>query len=96
MAITDEDVTKIAALARLKIEQADIAAYANNLSNIINLVDEMDQIDTREIKAMAHPFDNTTRLREDIVSEQDQRDELLAIAPKTESGLYLVPKVIEE
>lgn len=96
MTITHDDVKKMAHLARLEIDEADIAAYANNLSNVLGLVDEMNQADTQDIKPMAHPFDNTTRLRVDVVSEKDQRDTLLAIAPETESGLYLVPKVIEE
>ncbi len=96
MAITNDEVKKIAQLAGLQVTEADIATYADNLSNILNLVGQMDNADTSEVKPMAHPFDNSARLRADVVSEQDQRDALLAIAPETESGLYLVPKVIEE
>lgn len=96
MAIKDDEVKKIASLARLKIADGDISSYAGNLNNILKLVDQMDQLDTSEVKPMAHPFDNSTRLRTDTVSEADQRDALLALAPETESGLYLVPKVIEE
>ncbi len=96
MTITHEDVKKIALLARLQINEADVPAYSKNLSNIIKLVEEMNQIDTREVKPMAHPFDNTVRFRTDEVTEPDQRDALLSLTPATESGLYLVPKVIEE
>jgi aspartyl-tRNA(Asn)/glutamyl-tRNA(Gln) amidotransferase subunit C len=90
-----DDVKKIAYLARLKIDEADIPGYVSNLSNILELVEQMNSVDTEGVLPMSHPMDAVQRLREDAVTEADQRDMFQEVAPKTEDGLYLVPKVIE-
>lgn len=95
MLLDKDAVNSIAHLARLAIEPADVAGYAHNLSNILDLVEQMNQVDTANVEPMAHPQDAVQRLREDQVTEADQRDHFQANAPQTESGLYLVPKVIE-
>ena len=95
MSLTKQDVENIAHLARLAIDDADIPNYANNLSNILELVEQMNAIDTTDVEPMAHPLDAVQRLRKDDVTEQNQRDHYQQIAPHTEAGLYLVPKVIE-
>ncbi|MEI7796567.1 MAG: Asp-tRNA(Asn)/Glu-tRNA(Gln) amidotransferase subunit GatC [Methylococcaceae bacterium] len=89
------EVKKIAHLARLGIEDENVAAYADDLNGILTLMTQMSELDTTEIKPMAHPMDQVQRLRVDNVSETNQRDYFQIIAPQTESGLYLVPKVIE-
>lgn len=89
------DVQKIAHLARLAIDEADIAHYATNLSNILHLVEQMDSVDTDKVKPMAHPLDEVQRLREDEVTEINQREQFQQCAPSTSDGLYLVPQVIE-
>lgn len=95
MSISPEEVLKIANLARLQIKQDEVEQYATDLSNIINLVEQMNAVDTTDILPMAHPLDATQRLREDQVTEDNQRDKFQAVAPSAEKGLYLVPKVIE-
>jgi len=95
VALNDEDIRKIAWLARLQIEEADIPKYAGELSRVLDLVDQLDQIPTGEVEPMAHPTDAVQRLREDRVTEQNQREKFQAIAPLAEAGLYLVPRVIE-
>lgn len=95
MSLDKEQVIKIAHLARLKIEQADVEGYATNLSNILGLVEQMNAVDTSQVVPMSHPFDAVQRLREDVVTEQDQREAFQQLAPQAEDGLYLVPKVIE-
>jgi aspartyl-tRNA(Asn)/glutamyl-tRNA(Gln) amidotransferase subunit C len=95
MSLDKTQVEKIAHLARLQIDPADIPAYATNLSNILDLVEQMSAVDTEGVNPMAHPTDAVQRLREDAVTETDQRDQFQAIAPQVENGLYLVPKVIE-
>ncbi len=95
MSLGSEDVKKIAHLARLAIDESDIDAYAKNLSSIIDLVEQMNNVDTSGVTPMAHPQDIAQRLREDKVLETNQREHYQRIAPSTESGLYLVPKVIE-
>jgi aspartyl-tRNA(Asn)/glutamyl-tRNA(Gln) amidotransferase subunit C len=95
MSLDKNDVEKIAHLARLSIDEAVIPEYANDLNNILNLVEQMSAVDTNGILPMAHPLDAHQRLRPDAVTEVDQREAFQAIAPKTEAGVYLVPKVIE-
>jgi aspartyl-tRNA(Asn)/glutamyl-tRNA(Gln) amidotransferase subunit C len=95
MSLTKQDVENIAHLARLAIDDADIPNYANNLSNILELVEQMNAIETTDVEPMAHPLDAVQRLRKDEVTEQNQRDHYQQVAPLTEAGLYLVPKVIE-
>ncbi len=95
MSLERDDVEKIAHLARLGIAEQDIPEYARNLSNILDLVAQMDSADTDNVEPMAHPMEMVQRLREDMVTETDQRDHFQQVAPQTENGLYLVPKVIE-
>jgi len=95
MALDSEDVRKIAKLARLAIDAADVPGYASSLSNILGLVERMNSVDTTGVVPMSHPLDAVQRLRDDVVTETDQRDEFQRIAPATENGLYLVPRVIE-
>ena len=95
MSLTANDVKKIAHLARLGIEESQIEHYAQDLSKVLDLMTQMSQTDTQDVKPMAHPLDQIQRLRPDSVSETNQREQFQAIAPQTEAGLYLVPKVIE-
>ena len=95
MSIDVDEVKKIAKLASLSIDDADAQSYATNLSDILDLVAQMNEIDTSGVTPMSHPFDAVQRLREDEVTDLNRRDDFMAIAPKTEDGLYLVPKVIE-
>ncbi len=95
MSLDRSDVEQTAHLARLQIDAADMDAYSNALNRILELVDQMQAVDTTAIQPLAHPLDAVQRLRRDEVSEPNQRDTLLALAPATEAGLFLVPKVIE-
>ncbi|MGD0961929.1 MAG: Asp-tRNA(Asn)/Glu-tRNA(Gln) amidotransferase subunit GatC [Methylomonas sp.] len=95
MSLTTDDVKKIAHLARLGIAEQDIEHYAKDLSGILDLMRQMSAFPTQGVKPMAHPLDQTQRLREDEVTETDRRGLYQSIAPQTEAGLYLVPKVIE-
>jgi len=95
MSLEADDVKKIAHLARLDIEEKNIEGYATSLTSILDLVDQMNAVDTTDVQPMAHPMDVAQRLRADEVLEENQRENFQKIAPKTEDGLYLVPKVIE-
>lgn len=95
MSLTADEVKKIAHLARLGIEQQDVAAYAQDLSGMLDLMTQMGELNTDGVEPMAHPMDQAQRLRTDVVTEQDKREKFQAIAPQVEDGLYLVPKVIE-
>lgn len=95
MSLDRSDVEQIAHLARLQIDTADIDPYGQALNSILELVDRMQAVDTAGVEPLAHPLDAVQRLRADEVSEPNQRETLMAIAPATEDGLFLVPKVIE-
>jgi len=95
MSLDNTEVKRIAHLARLAIDEDDIPKYAHNLTNILDLVDQMGAVDTDNVKPMAHPLDTLQRLRQDSVTEPDQRDHFQKISPAVENGLFLVPKVIE-
>jgi aspartyl-tRNA(Asn)/glutamyl-tRNA(Gln) amidotransferase subunit C len=95
MSLCATDVKKIAHLARLGIEEKDVSFYAQDLSGMLDLVAQMNALNTDAVSTMAHPLEQTQRLRPDGVSEINQREHFQIIAPQVEAGLYLVPKVIE-
>jgi aspartyl-tRNA(Asn)/glutamyl-tRNA(Gln) amidotransferase subunit C len=93
--ISREDIEKVAVLARIRVDDEQVSALETDLGNILDLVDQLSAADTDAIEPMAHPLDAVQRLRPDQVTETDQRAAFQAIAPATENGLYLVPRVIE-
>ena len=95
MEITDEVIRNIAELAQLKVDQDDIQPLAAAMKNILDLADQMQSIDTSNVEPVLSPLDATQQLRADKVTEEDQRELFQAIAPETEDGLYLVPRVVE-
>ena len=95
MSLELSDVKRIAHLARIEIDDAGAETALQQLSGILGLIEKMQAINTDGIAPMSHSQDVTQRLREDVVSETDQRALFQSIAPAVENGLYLVPKVIE-
>jgi aspartyl-tRNA(Asn)/glutamyl-tRNA(Gln) amidotransferase subunit C len=95
MALENSDIEKLAILARININDEMKTEVAAKISDILAMIDDMQAVDTSGIEPMANPLDATQRLREDIVTESNKRDELQAVAPSTKDGLYLVPKVID-
>lgn len=95
MSLTLNDVKRIAHLARIEVSEAEAEDYLRQLSNIFELVEQMQAVDTTGIAPMAHAQDVVLRLRPDLVTETDRREDYQSVAPQTEAGLYLVPKVIE-
>ena len=95
MSLDRSEVAKIAYLARLEVTSGELDAVAGDLSNILDLVEQMNGVDTAGVTPMAHPLHMAQRLRSDEVTESDRREVFQSVAPQTEAGLYLVPKVIE-
>lgn len=89
------EIEKLANLARLEVNAQTVSETAKSITNVLSLIDELQAIETSDIEPMAHPLDAKQRLRADTVSEPNQRESFQAIAPSTENGLYLVPKVID-
>jgi|TARA_R110000868_G_scaffold291517_3_gene551969 aspartyl-tRNA(Asn)/glutamyl-tRNA(Gln) amidotransferase subunit C len=93
--ISREDIEKVAVLARIRVDDEQVSALEKDLGNILDLVDQLGAADTDSVEPMAHPLNAVQRLRADEVTETNQREAFQAIAPATENGLYLVPRVIE-
>ena len=95
MSLDKKNIQHIAILSRLSVDESESGEYSQDLTRILSLVEEMNSVNTDGIEPMAHPLDLHARLREDRVTETDQRDHFQAIAPEVDQGHYLVPKVIE-
>ncbi|MBK6743663.1 MAG: Asp-tRNA(Asn)/Glu-tRNA(Gln) amidotransferase subunit GatC [Hydrogenophilales bacterium] len=95
MSLSLDDVKRIAHLARIRVSAEEVGQTRDRLNGIFELIAEMQAVDTTGVAPMAHARDVFQRLRPDVVTEPDRRAAYQAIAPQTENGLYLVPKVIE-
>jgi len=95
MPLSLEEVHHIAELARIGIGDAEAKGMQAQLNDIFELIGRMRTVDTEGIAPMTHGQDMKLRLREDVQTEGDQRERFLSVAPESEQGLYLVPKVIE-
>ena len=95
MSLTLEQVKRIAHLARIEISDDEALTTQGHLNGIFQLIEQMQAVDTAGVEPMAHAQDLSQRLRDDAVSESDRRAAYQAVAPETEAGLFLVPKVIE-
>jgi len=91
----DIDVNKVAMLARIKLTEKEAAELGPQLSGILGYIEKLAEVNTDGVDATAHPHDAAMPLRANIVTNGNRREELQQPAPKTESGLYIVPKVIE-
>lgn len=108
MALSIEDIKKIAHLARIEVSEADASATLTKLTGILGLIEQMQAVDTTGVEPMSHSQDVNQRLRDDVVTKTNLRDEFQKNAPAlgngrgngpteqaVSGGLYLVPKVIE-
>jgi aspartyl-tRNA(Asn)/glutamyl-tRNA(Gln) amidotransferase subunit C len=99
MSLTLSDVKRIANLAQLDMDEAHAETALTELNGIFALAEQMQAVDTTGVEPLSQPLAAVLalplRLREDVVTEENHRDDYQAPAPKTEDGLYLVPKVIE-
>ena len=95
MSISRDKIEQVAWLARIQLEESEKEALESKLSDILGMVDQLQAADTDGITPMAHPLDATQRLRPDEVTETNQRERFQAVAPETQDGLYLVPRVVE-
>ena len=95
MNLTEADIKRIARLARIAVTEQETQTIRGELSNIFQLIETMQAVDTKGIVPMSHSQDMVQRLREDRVTESNQRELFQSVAPRVDAGLYLVPKVIE-
>ena len=95
MSLNSADIKRIAHLARIEVSDTEAEATLTKLTGILGLIEQMQAVDTTGIVPMSHSQDVTQRLRDDVVTETNQRELFQSIAPAVKDGLYLVPKVIE-
>ena len=95
MSLSNDQVGHIARLARIALSDTELDATRAKLNGIFELIEQMQAVDTTGVEPMSHPQEVPPRLRADRVTETDRRDAFQKVAPQTEAGLYLVPKVIE-
>ncbi|MBX9815283.1 MAG: Asp-tRNA(Asn)/Glu-tRNA(Gln) amidotransferase subunit GatC [Sphingomonas sp.] len=95
MAVDIPTVQRIARLARIAIDEAGAARLAPELANILGWIEQLSEVDVSEVAPMTAVIPNQLRLRDDVVSDGDVRDAVLANAPQAEHGFFTVPKVIE-
>ncbi len=95
MAIEQDEIEKIAELARIRIAPDQIGQVTQRIIEILRMADQLQAVDTRDVEPMANPLDALQRLRADKVTEKNRRKAFQAIAPSVENGLYLVPRVVE-
>jgi aspartyl-tRNA(Asn)/glutamyl-tRNA(Gln) amidotransferase subunit C len=95
MALSEKDVLRIAELSRLEIASSQVPKMLGQLNAVFALVEQLAAVDTTGVEPLTHVQEAGLRLRVDAVSETNHREAYQAVAPATEAGLYLVPRVIE-
>ncbi len=95
MSVDHTTVRKIASLARIAASDAEVEAMVPELNNILGWIEQLGEVDTSAVQPMTAVIPNVLRLRDDVVSDGDVRDKILANAPAPEHGFFGVPKVIE-
>ena len=95
MSLDPATVRRIAKLSRLRVDDADVSRLQGELNGILGWIEQLGEVDTRGVDPLAAVIPNALRLRDDVVTEGDARDAVLANAPQAEHGFFAVPKVIE-
>tara|TARA_R110000787_G_scaffold23762_3_gene67605 strand:- start:2974 stop:3261 length:288 start_codon:yes stop_codon:yes gene_type:complete len=95
MSLNEDDVRKIAFLARIRVDEARLAPLADELNNIVGWVEQLSEVDTNGIAPMTSAVDIATPLRKDVVNDGDKVEDILANAPDREGPFFAVPKVVE-
>lgn len=96
MKITDELIEYIGELSRLELSAEEKEARKNDLTDILDYMDKLNEVDTTGMPEMTHPFDEVNRFREDVVTNKDRREEMLANAPDKKGDFFKVFKTVEE
>jgi aspartyl-tRNA(Asn)/glutamyl-tRNA(Gln) amidotransferase subunit C len=95
MALTEKEVRKIAKLSRIRLTDEEVVHFGKEISGILNWVEMLQEVDTNNVPRMASVSAVTLPLREDVVTDGDCRDDVLANAPDARYGCFAVPKVVE-
>lgn len=95
MSVSSDTIREIAQLARLHVEDEELPTLTRSFNVILDLFEQLQAVPTEGVEPMANPLDASQPLREDRVTQENEREALQAMAPQTEAGLYLVPRVVD-
>ena len=95
MSLSDKELKEIAYLARINIDENSFPSLKGELDEILDLFEKLNSVNTDDVEAMSHPLNLSQPTRKDEVTEINQREKMQESAPLVQSGLFLVPKVIE-
>lgn len=95
MALTDKDIKKLSHLAKINIDSKDEEIILSKLDGIIKLIDSMQKVNTDNIQPMSHAQDITQPLREDVITEKNQKNDFLKLGPESNEDYFIVPRVVE-
>jgi aspartyl-tRNA(Asn)/glutamyl-tRNA(Gln) amidotransferase subunit C len=95
MALTDKDIKKLSQLAKINIDSKDEEIVLSKLEGIMKLIDSMQKVNTDNIEPRSHALDTTQPLREDVVSEKNQKNDFLKLGPESNEDYFIVPRVVE-
>jgi len=94
MKISSEEVAKVARLARLELSQDKIDQYASQLGDILGYMDKLAELDTANVEPMYTPVDQVSVMREDVVTKDCTREDILKNAPETDGAFFIVPRIV--
>ena len=95
MSVTKDDVRKVARLSRIAVPEDRLEALAGELNGILGWIDQLNEVDVEGVEPMTSVVETSLPMREDIVTDGNIQDQVLANAPRTEDGFFVVPKAVE-
>lgn len=93
--ITDETIDYVGILAKLELSREEKEAAKNDMSRMLDYIDKLNQLDTTQVEPMSHVFSMNNVFREDVVTNGDDREQMLKNAPEQKDGAFKVPKTVE-
>ena len=95
MSVDAKTVKRIGSLARIRIEENEVAGYQEELNAILGFIEQLDEVDVSGVEPMTSVMPMTLRLRDDVITDGDYPEQIVANAPLSEDNFFMVPKVIE-
>ncbi|MEZ5985588.1 MAG: Asp-tRNA(Asn)/Glu-tRNA(Gln) amidotransferase subunit GatC [Hyphomonas sp.] len=95
MSVTKDDVRKVARLSRIAVDEAHLEELAGELNGILGWIDQLNEVDVSDVEPLTSVVETTLPMRDDVVTDGNIQDQVLANAPRTEDGFFVVPKSVE-
>lgn len=95
MSVSKDDVRKAARLSRIAVAEERLEELADELNGIMGWIDQLNEVDIKGIEPMTSAVETQLPMREDVITDGDKQSEILANAPRSEAGFFVVPKAVE-